>query len=76
MDRGDDKIAPLMADLEKSDKPTLRKAVDALIRIAADDPQIGQLSANCSTIRAVRIVGPSRTYWLAFPHRLNPAFRC
>jgi len=40
MDRGDDKIAALMADLEKSDKPTLRKAVDALIRIAADDAQI------------------------------------
>ena len=40
MDRGDDKIAPLMADLEKLDKPTLRKAVDALIPIAADDPQI------------------------------------
>ena len=40
MDRGDDKIAPLMADLEKSDKPTLRKAVDALIPIAADDRQI------------------------------------
>jgi HEAT repeat protein len=40
MDRGDDKIAPLMADLEKSDKPTLRKAVDALIAIAADAPQI------------------------------------
>jgi HEAT repeat protein len=40
MDRSDDKIAPLMADLEKSDKPTLRKAVDALIRIAADDAQI------------------------------------
>ncbi|HSE89470.1 MAG TPA: HEAT repeat domain-containing protein [Candidatus Binatia bacterium] len=41
MDRGDDKIAPLIADLEKSDKPTLRKTVDALIRIAGDDPQIG-----------------------------------
>ena len=40
MDRSDDKIAALMADLEKSDKPTLRKAVDALIPIAADDPQI------------------------------------
>ncbi len=40
MDRGDDKIAPLMADLEKLDKPTLRKAVDALISIAADDPRI------------------------------------
>ena len=40
MDRGDDKIAPLMADLEKLDKPTLRKAVDALIPIAADDPRI------------------------------------
>jgi HEAT repeat protein len=40
MDRGDDKIAALMADLEKSDKPTLRKAVDALIRIAADDAQV------------------------------------
>lgn len=40
MDRADDKIAPLMADLEKSDKPTLRKAVDALIPIAADDRQI------------------------------------
>ncbi len=43
MDRGDDKIAPLMADLEKSDKPTLRKAVDALIPIAADDPQIATI---------------------------------
>jgi HEAT repeat protein len=40
MDRGDDKIATLIADLEKSDKPTLRKVVDALICIAADDPQI------------------------------------
>jgi HEAT repeat protein len=40
MDRGDDKIAALMADLEKSDKPTLRKAVDALIPIAAEDPRI------------------------------------
>jgi HEAT repeat protein len=40
MDRGDDRIAPLIADLEKPDKPTLRKAVDALIRIAADDAQI------------------------------------
>jgi len=40
MDRGDDKIAALMADLEKSDKPTLRKAVDALIPIAVDDPRI------------------------------------
>jgi HEAT repeat protein len=43
MDRGDNKIAPLMADLEKSDKPTLRKAVDALIPIAADDPQLETL---------------------------------
>jgi len=40
MDRGDDKIARLLADLEKSDKPTLRRAVDALIPIAAEDPQI------------------------------------
>jgi HEAT repeat protein len=40
MDRGDDNIATLIADLEKSDKPTLRKAVDALIPIAADDPRI------------------------------------
>ena len=40
MDRGDDKIAALMADLERSDKPTLRKAVDALIPIAVDDPRI------------------------------------
>jgi HEAT repeat protein len=43
MDRGDNKIAILMADLEKSDKPTLRRAVDALIGIAADDPQIGTI---------------------------------
>jgi HEAT repeat protein len=43
MDHGDNKIAPLMADLEKSDKPTLRKAVDALIPIAADDPQLETL---------------------------------
>lgn len=40
MDRGDNKIATLMADLEKLDKPTLRKAVDALISVAADDPRI------------------------------------
>jgi HEAT repeat protein len=44
MDRGDhNKIATLLADLEKSDKPALRQAVDALIRIAADDPQIGTI---------------------------------
>ena len=43
MDRGDDKIAPLIADLEKPDKPTLPKAVDALIRIAADDAQIATM---------------------------------
>jgi HEAT repeat protein len=40
MDCGDDKITPLLADLEKSDKPTLRKAVDALIPIAAGDGEI------------------------------------
>jgi HEAT repeat protein len=40
MDRGDDKIAALLSDLETSDKPTLRRAVDALIPIAAEDPQI------------------------------------
>jgi HEAT repeat protein len=43
MDRGDNQIATLLTDLEKADKPTLRKAVDALIRIAADDPQIGTI---------------------------------
>lgn len=36
------KIATLLADLETADKPALRQAVDALIRIAADDPQIGK----------------------------------
>jgi HEAT repeat protein len=41
MDRGDHKIAALIADLEKSDKPTLRKAVDALVHMVADTPQIG-----------------------------------
>lgn len=40
---GDNAIAPLLADLEKSDKPALRQAVDALIRIAADNPQIGTI---------------------------------
>ncbi len=40
MDRGDNKIATLIADLETSDKPTLRKLVDALIGMAADDAQI------------------------------------
>src|SRR5215510_3321171 len=40
MDRGDDKIATLLADLEKSHKPILRRAVDALIPTAAEDPQI------------------------------------
>jgi HEAT repeat protein len=53
MDRGDDKIAPLMADLEKSDKPTLRKAVDALIPIAADDPRI-------ATILSELLINPGR----------------
>ncbi|HEX2261292.1 MAG TPA: hypothetical protein VHJ56_06635, partial [Candidatus Binatia bacterium] len=43
MDRGEEKLATLLADLEKSDKPTLRKAVDALIVIAADNPQIGTM---------------------------------
>jgi HEAT repeat protein len=43
MDRGDEKLATLLADLEKSDKPTLRKAVDALIDIATVDPQIGTI---------------------------------
>ena len=43
MDRGDNEIATLMADLEKSDKPTLRRAVDALIRLCVRDPEIGVL---------------------------------
>jgi HEAT repeat protein len=43
MDRGsDNQIATLLADLEKPDKRALRQAVDALIRIAADDPQVGK----------------------------------
>jgi HEAT repeat protein len=46
MDRGDEKLAPLLAALEKSDKPTLRKAVDALIGIAADDPQIATMLSD------------------------------
>ncbi len=41
MDLGEHKIAALMADLEKSDKPTLRKAVDALVHMVADDAEIG-----------------------------------
>ena len=40
MDCGDDKIATLIADLEQSDKPALRKVVDALIQIAGTEPQI------------------------------------
>jgi HEAT repeat protein len=40
MDGGDDKIAPLIADLENPDKPILRRAVDALIRMLADDAQV------------------------------------
>ncbi|MET0500664.1 MAG: HEAT repeat domain-containing protein [Candidatus Binatia bacterium] len=40
MDSGVDKIATLIADLEQSDKPTLRRVVDALIALAAHDPQI------------------------------------
>jgi HEAT repeat protein len=43
MDRGDNELAALLAELEKSDKPTLRKAVDALIGIATDDPQVGKI---------------------------------
>jgi HEAT repeat protein len=35
-----DKVAALIADLEKSDKPTIRKAVDALITFALDDAQL------------------------------------
>jgi HEAT repeat protein len=41
MDRSEHKIAALMADLEKSDKPTLRKTVDALVHMVADDAEIG-----------------------------------
>ena len=40
MDPGDPDLALLLADLEKPDKPTLRKAVDALIGIAATDVRI------------------------------------
>jgi HEAT repeat protein len=41
MDRGpENKIATLMADLERSDKATLRRAVDELISIATEDPEI------------------------------------
>jgi HEAT repeat protein len=40
MDHGDNQAAVLIDELEKSDKPALRKAVDALIRIVADDPHI------------------------------------
>lgn len=43
MDCGDDKIAALLADLEKPDKPTLRKAVDALIPIAGNDTEIATI---------------------------------
>lgn len=40
MNRGDPKLAPLLADLEKPDKPALRKAVDALISMATDEARI------------------------------------
>jgi HEAT repeat protein len=40
MDPGDPKLALLLADLEKPDKPTLRKTVDTLISIAADNPRL------------------------------------
>ena len=40
MDPGDPNLAVLLADLEKPDKPILRKAVDALIGIAAKDARI------------------------------------
>ena len=43
MDRGDDKIAPLIADLESPDKPLLRRAVDALIGILADDARVASM---------------------------------
>jgi HEAT repeat protein len=47
MDRsGDDKIATLLAQLEQTDKPALRQAVDALIRFAADDPEVGTILAE------------------------------
>lgn len=36
----DDKIAALIADLARSDKPTIRAAVDKLIEIAADSPEL------------------------------------
>jgi HEAT repeat protein len=36
-----DNLATLVGALESSDKPSLRKAVDSLIRLAVDDPAIG-----------------------------------
>ena len=40
MDPGDPKLARLLADLETPDKPTLRKAVDALTSMAGDEARI------------------------------------
>ncbi len=54
MDPGDPQLALLLADLEKPDKPTLRKAVDALIGIAAVD-------ARLATTLSALLNDPSRT---------------
>ena len=43
MDSGDHNLATLIADLEESDKPALRKAVDELVRMVADDAEIGTI---------------------------------
>lgn len=40
MGHSDHELAPLLADLEKPDKPTLRKAVDALIGMAAAEARV------------------------------------
>ena len=40
MDHGDNHITALIADLEKSDKPTIRQAVNALITLASGNRQL------------------------------------
>lgn len=43
MDIIDGQIAALIAELDRPDKPAIRAAVDALIALAADDPQLREI---------------------------------
>lgn len=53
----DQRIAALIADLEHHDKPTIRAAVDALIRLATNSPSL------CEKLNQRLSAGGHQNYW-------------